>query len=101
MIFRLNLKTEKSVIFSTPNYTEFTFLDLLSYIYLKNCTILSASSDFASEKVFIIKNVTSKQTEKQTNKKITKQIQNLRQMQQCHNIIVIISYFLHRIWNIT
>ena len=68
MIFRLNLKTEESVIFSTPDYIEFTFLDLLSYVYLKSCTIFNASSDFASEKAFVIKNITSKQTKKQTNK---------------------------------
>ena len=74
MIFRLNLKTEESVIFSTPNYTECMFLDLISYVYLKSCTIFNASCDFASEKVFIIKNITSKQTKKnkQTNKQTKK-----------------------------
>ena len=35
MIFRLNLKAKKKFYFSTPNYTEFIFLDLLSYVYLK------------------------------------------------------------------
>ena len=71
-IFRLNLKTEKSLYF---------FDTKLHYVYLNSFTIFNASCDFASEKVFIMKNITSKQIKnKQTKTKKMKQIQNLREM---------------------
>ena len=69
IIFRLNLKTAKSVLFSTPTYTKLVFWALISNVYLNSYAIFNASCDLYQTKYLIKTNITSKQTNKQTEEK--------------------------------